>query len=406
MMNDYDFVIFLSGEWDTFFRRYLLRVLAEQLPMSKVVCVDRPVCLVTTPLRDPTRWIRQLPRRNRLRKLSANLFVYRPWIYLHDHIGAKFPVIQAYNMAWVRRQLLSVMASLGLRKEHLIAWIFDPFQEEYMGLVGEKFSIYECYDEYASSDEVRYFRNHDEMLAREKRILGRADVTFVVSEALYESKCQSSKNIHVVPNGVDFKHFSSVCDEKITVAEDIENVSKPVVGYLGNLTFRIDFGLLRDLADMHPEWVIVLIGGKNARIRDKNTRKNLVELEQRGNVHFVGPKPYEVLPHYLKAFDVCLLPYVVDDPFNINCSPLKLYEYLATGKPIISTDLPAVRPFDGLVRIAQDTGEFEWQVAEALEERDEDLRERRLTEARENSWESRAKRILDIIEATLKEQYP
>ncbi len=402
MMSDYDFVIFLSGDWDTFFRRYLLRVLANKRPMSKVLCVDRPVCLVSTPMRDPARWIKQVAGRDRLRKLGENLFVYRPWVFVHDHVAAKLPVVQVSNMMWVRRQVLSVMASLGLRKEHLITWIFDPFQEEYMGLVGERLSIYECYDEYGSWDEVRFFRTHDEIRAREKRILGKADITFVVSEALYESKCQLSRNIHIVPNGVDFKHFSPVYDERTTVAKDMVNVSKPVIGYLGNLTARIDFGLLCDLADIHPEWVIVLIGGKNAPIRDKNTRRYLDELEQRDNVHFVGPKPYEDLTRYLKAFDVCLLPYVVDDPFNINCSPLKLYEYLATGKPIVSTDLPAVRPFNGLVSIARDVEDFERKVTQALDERDGELRKLRLAAAQENSWERRAETVLEIIKASLR----
>jgi len=122
------------------------------------------------------------------------------------------------------------------------------------------------------------------------------------------------------------------------------------------------------------------------------------------NVRLPGAKLYQELPVYMRDFDVCLLPYTTDDPFNIHCSPLKLYEYLATGKPIVSTDLLAVRLFDGLVRIAQDAREFEQQVAEALQEQDETLRQQRMAAAQENSWERRAETVLEIIEALLEEE--
>ena len=129
MMSDYDFVIFLSGDWDTFFRRYLLRVLANKRPMSKVLCVDRPVCLVTAPLRDPARWIKQVAGRDRLRKLGENLFVYRPWVFVHDHVAAKLPVVgrhgDSYSMLYTGKD--GVGASIGLATSR------DLFQWEKQG---------------------------------------------------------------------------------------------------------------------------------------------------------------------------------------------------------------------------------------------------------------------------------
>ena len=400
-MSDYDFVIFLSEDWDTFFRRYLLRVLAEQLPMSVVLCVDRPVCLVSTPLRDPARWIKQVAVRDRLRKLGENLFVYRPWVFLHDHVAAKLPLVQVSNMMWIKRQLLSVMASFGLRKERLIVWIFDPFQEEYLGLLNERLMIYECHDEYTAYPSVPLFRTKDDLVAREKRILGRVDMTFVVSETLYNKKQPFSHNINIVPNAVDARHFGSVWDENTNLAEDLTDISHPIIGYLGNLNNRIDFGLLLELSKSCSEWSVVLIGGVRSRFKKRASRRNFEALRQMRNVHLCGPIPYENIPGYLKVFDVCIIPYIAHDPFNIHCSPLKLYEYLATGKPIVTTDLPAVRSFKGLLRIARDGKEFKYQIEQALMENDETLQLKRIRIAQENSWEKRAKKIIALLEKCL-----
>ena len=401
MMSDYDFVIFLSGDWDTFFRRYLLRVLAKQLPMSVVLCVDRPVCLVSTPFRDPNRWIKQVAGRDRLRKLGENLFVYKPWVFLHDHVAARIPIITILNRNWLKRQLKLVTDSLGLRKEHLIVWIFDPFQEEYLGLLNERLMIYECYDEYTANPSVPLFRTKDELARREKRILDRVDMTFVVSEALYENKKLFSHNINIVPNAVDARHFGSVRDENTNSAEDIADISPPIIGYLGNLTDRIDFGLLLELAKSRPEWSVVLIGGIRSGFKKRVSRHNFEALQQMRNVHLCGPVPYENIPGYLKVFDVCIIPYITHDPFNIHCSPLKLYEYLATGKPIVTTDLPAVRSFKGLLRIARDGKEFKYQIEQALMENDETLQLKRIRIAQENSWEKRAKKIIALLEKCL-----
>ena len=110
----------------------------------------------------------------------------------------------------------------------------------------------------------------------------------------------------------------------------------------------------------------------------------------------MGQKPYGMLPNYLKAFDVCIIPYVANDPFNMSCSPLKLYEYLPTGKPIVSSDLPSVRDYSDVIRIARNYEEFEKEIMLALDERSE-LQERRKELAKNNSWDKRAKEVYEIL---------
>lgn len=369
--------------------------------MSKVLCVDRPVCLMTTSLRDPTRWIKQIAGLDRLRKLSENLFVYRPWVFVHDHVAAKLPIMPVLNQEWLSRQLKVVINSLGLRQDRLIAWIYDPFQEEYLGLLSERLLVYECYDEYSAWAGMPFFRTESDLVARERRILSRVDVVLVVSEALYQKKCQFNKNVYIVPNAADVRHFGLARDEATTIPEDVISINHPIIGLVGDITGRIDLGLLAELADTHSEWSVVVVGGLTDSLSGGPAdRKTIARLRRLPNVLLLGARPYKTLPGYLKAFDVCLIPYTPAHPFNIHCSPLKLYEYLATGKPIVSTDLPGVRAFREVIRIANNYQEFEEGVVAAFKE-DKRLVEKRLALARENSWEKRAQTILKIIDQVL-----
>jgi len=400
-VDTYDWVIYLGEEWEGFFERHLIRELAQQLPQSRILCVARPVCLLTGPLRRPREFLAWLKQPEQITALDENLLHVRPGVLLHDHLAGRISLARQINRHWLRHQLYGAVERAGLRWGHLIALIYDPFQLEYLGLVGESLAIYDRYDEYAAAPGVPFLRTRSQVLKREQAILKQVDLVFVVSETI---QCRVGKvhpRVHVVPNGVDVRHFGRAADPMAEIAPDVAGIPHPIVGYLGNVTSRIDFDLVGHLAASRPEWSVVLIGGVSET--GFSMPNSLAKLS---NVYCLGVRPYESLPDYLRAFDVCIIPYASDDPFNINCSPLKLYEYLATGKPIISTDLPAVRPFGDLVRIAQDAEEFEQQVAAALDERSEDLRRRRLAAARENSWRKRAQAVLEIIRTLSDERQP
>ena len=128
-------------------------------------------------------------------------------------------------------------------------------------------------------------------------------------------------------------------------------------------------------------------------------------IKNRPNIYYLGGKSHIELPYYLNIFDVCIIPYLRMHPQNVYCSPLKLYTYLTTGKPIVTTDLLGVHPFSDLVRIAHDVAEFEHEISMALAEGDECLERRRIEAARENSWEKQAEKILAIVKKTLRRKY-
>jgi glycosyltransferase involved in cell wall biosynthesis len=174
------------------------------------------------------------------------------------------------------------------------------------------------------------------------------------------------------------------------VPNDIARLPHPVIGFLGSVMYWLDFDLLRALALARPDWSFAFVGpvGRLAAI-DK------IRLP---NVHLLGRKPYEDVPAYVKGFDVCLNPYLMDETAK-NCSPLKLYEYLASGRPVVSTDMPEARKFQEVVGIGQTPAEILDHIEAALrpEATAPDAVARRLAIALPHSWDQRfasAERVL------------
>lgn len=389
-LKGHDFVIFLSQDWDTFFRRHLIRTLADCAPDSKFLCLERPVCPITNPFLKPYKFLQWITGRGNIRQVRENLIIYRPFILLHDHIATKISPFNKINRLLLKSQIRRWNKKYSLNTNFVVSWIYDPFQDGYLNLVNEQLKVFEYYDEYSSWSEVPFFRTHKDLARKEKQVLSEVDLVFVVSEEILTNKSHLHRSIHVVPNATDFGHFNKAAKNNLPLPNDIAPIKRPIVGYVGNITSRIDFSLLEYLSKNHSDWSFVFIGGTDG-VRIPAT------LKSKTNVNFLGSKPYEELPKYMKFFDVCIIPYDQNDPFNINCSPLKLYDYLATGKPIVSTDLPAVRYFKEFVRIADDPEDFGQQVKKALEEHDRHLCKLRIAKAQENSWEFRANDIINIL---------
>src|SRR5262249_39293502 len=145
-----------------------------------------------------------------------------------------------------------------------------------------------------------------------------------------------------VSHGVDVAHFSRALDPALAPPADAAGLGRPVIGFFGLLAEWIDLGLLAGIARARPQWTLLLIGKANV---DTSALRALP------NVRLLGQKPYATLPAYCRAFDVGVIPFRVDE-LTVRANPLKLREYLAAGLPVVSTDLPEVRKYAGLVRLA------------------------------------------------------
>lgn len=281
-----------------------------------------------------------------------------------------------------RRRLIS----RGATRIALYLW-----RDEYadaLDLVEHDWSCYHIDDEYSFTEQDR------PTSAREEDLLRRVDQVIIHSPALFEKKGHVNHNTALIPNGVDFRLFSTPHAEPA----DIASIPHPRVGYVGVIKKQLDFDLLIELAGARPQYSFVLVGpvmNVVGRERQLDTLRNFP------NVHFLGGKAATDLPAYIQHFDVCLMCYEVND-YTRYIYPLKLHEYLATGRPIVSSPIETVRGFAQVVAIASNEAEWLTAIDRAVSEVDSEgtaAQARRAT-ARSNDWDLLVEQIAMLFAPT------
>jgi glycosyltransferase involved in cell wall biosynthesis len=288
-----------------------------------------------------------------IERIAERLFVLRspPWLPLAGR-GPFDGLKQAYWRAILR----GAARRIGLDRP--LIWVSRPEMTWAFGILDEKLSVYHIVDEYAgyaSLDEQGRAR----LAAQEKEMLQRADLAIVVSQKLFESKRRWSERVYLVPNAVDYEAYQAR-DEEIAPAEVLA-LPRPRVGYSGLIGRRLDLSLLHTLAVRHPDWSFVMMG----MVRRAGCEEALDALAAMPNVHFIGSKPVHEAPRYVRAFDVCIVPYN-DDQRAEHSSPLKIYEYAAAGKPIVSTRFAAAQELSNFVWIGDGIDGFDAMLARAV----------------------------------------
>lgn len=288
------------------------------------------------------------------------------------------PVV--YKPSWLadaltRARLRAASAALarrGCRRIVLYIWHVDFADQREM--VPHDVSCYHIYDEYSDAEVEQPLDPVEERLIRS------VDQVITVSPTMFERKGRLNGNSLQVTNGVTYEAFATPSAEPA----DLAGIPHPRLGYSGYLKKQLDWKLLLALATRHPEWSFVFVG--ETRPHDE-IRQLLEKMKALPNVYFLGAKPTTELARYPQHFDVCLMPYRMNNYSNY-IFPLKLYEYLAGGRPALSIPLPALAGFGQLVPVA--TGVEEWESAIArLLEPGADTAERRAerqAEAHRHDW--------------------
>lgn len=290
-----------------------------------------------------------------------------------------FPAARFHQGAWVdaeRTRLLQEALSGPLKGkfEQPVQWFYDPMAgPAHIGKFNEIAVVYDC------MDELSQFKfAPPEIIARERELLAKADVVFTGGYKMWQSKSRFNGNAHFYGCGVDVKHFSKAREAETALPSEVAGLKKPVLGYFGVVDERIDYGLLDQLARA-GNWNIVMVGPP-CKVDPK-------EFPQHRNLHWLGRKEYAELPAYTKAFDVCLMPFAMNEATEF-INPTKALEYMATGRPIVSTPVPdVVSNFGKVVKIAKTAEEFIERCKEQTLKPDQDAIERGLRMANENQWE-------------------
>jgi UDP-galactopyranose mutase len=263
----------------------------------------------------------------------------------------------------VHAQQLFQTAALGrhLREERLtdyVLWYYTPMALSVTSALHPVAVVYDC------MDELSAFAGAPERLRDlESELFRRADVVFTGGQSLYEAKRSRHPRVHAFPSSVDVEHFARARTLTAVVEpRDQAPIGRPRLGFFGVIDERMDYPLLAGLAAARPDWHIVLIG--------PTAKVDPASLPRAANLHYLGPKPYGALPSYIAGWDVALLPFARNKATRF-ISPTKTPEYLAAGKPVVSTSIrDVVRPYghQGLARIADTPADFVAAVEAALAE--------------------------------------
>ena len=238
--------------------------------------------------------------------------------------------------------------------------------------------VYDCMDEWNTFPGMK-----QPLLEAEKELVRKTDVLVVSAQRLVEKWHDDNPDLLLARNAADFDHYANVQANDL-----LADLPHPIVGYFGAIADWFDLPLMVRLARERPQYSFVLIGGI--------FNVPMEELEALPNVTILGQKPYELMPQYLLHFDACIIPFVVNAVTEAT-DPVKFYEYIAMGKPVVAPRMPELYPYREHLYIADDHEDFLRKVDEAVAERDPALQERRIELARRNTWTARVADIKDAI---------
>ena len=372
-------IIYFGNDWAAENRtssHHVAERLAARMPL---LYIDSPG------LRAPTASRRDM--RKLLRKLVGAFRVPQPIGPRMWHISTpqipfrRLPFVNLLNRLLGRLLVKRAVRRLGFRE--LISWFVVPHPGPLAGSFGEKLIVYYCIDDYAALPGV----DAAEVARMDENLTRRADQVFVASPTMIQSKKDLNPQTRHSPHGVDVDLFVQASDPLYAMAEGARGLRHPVIGFFGLIEAWIDLDLIAYLAESRPQWTFLMIG----RLAVDSARvKNLP------NVVFTGPKPYRTLARWARVFDVAIIPYKRTRQV-LNSNPLKLREYLATGKPVVGVPIPETLHFGDCVRLAASPEEFLAAIENALSSDSPEDAQRRMAAVAHMSWDARVEEVLGVV---------
>ena len=390
MIKNNDIICISSIDWDFIWQGH------QEIMSTFTKNGNRVLFIENTGVRSPgIRDISRLSKRFRdyfkgvkgIRKESENLYIYSPLVLPFPYSRFARLINKYILLSVIRRWMKAV------RFNDPIIWTFLPTGTalDITENINKKLLVYYCIDSFAASSA-----SAKKIKIYEKNLISSADLVFVTSKALFDYCAQYSKSVHLFPFGVNIDSFEKVRVQSAPPPAEIADIKGPIVGYVGGVHKWVDLDLVKAAAQRYPEAVFVFVGP---------IQTDISALSSVPNIRFLGGKKHSELPNLVKHFSVTLIPYLITD-YTVNVYPTKLNEYLSMGKPVVSTALPEVLTFNrengGIVYVASGKEDFIGLIGRSIKEDNEGAALKRITAARENSWESRiekmSKAITDALE--------
>ena len=359
--SDHDLIVFSHLRWHFVTQRpqHIISRLAQD---RKVLFIEEPV-----------KFTKKNKGTAKIVDINSNLTVLQPRISAHNFIPELVPIVQKYSK------------KLALKDP--VLWIYSAMFSHICSSIDYSLIVYDCMDELAAFKGASR-----KMITEEKYLLSIADIVFTGGKSLYESKKKEHSNVYCFPSSVDHNHFEKAFDTKTKIPDDFSAIKKPIVGFYGVLDERLNLPLIEKIARLAPEISFVFIGPV-VKISKSN-------LPRRKNIFYLGSRDYEVLPNYLKEFDVAMMPFALNKATKY-ISPTKTLEFMAALKPIVSTPIhDVVRDYEKEIAIANKPEEFVKAVKFYIEE--PDIQKKKRIELmkkviEKNSWDATVKEMNEIV---------
>lgn len=381
-------MVWYQNDWGLYGRRneFIARTLLRHRAVRKVLHIEPPIDLEHLNSRLCSDSLDDNVHMN-LKRINLyndkGVFLYTP------HILEKLS--RDMQLESLHIQIEKVIDLCGIN--NILLWLYPPhpFADFALNFFKDRASLIasDCVD-----DHRQYAKTEAERLlieSRYKRIVGTSDIVFCVSKAMRDEMAQHNPHAFYIPNAIPSDLFTG---QKVgSEPAGMAGVKHPVIGYTGALSLRIDAELLRFVAESRPDWNIVLIG--------TSPNSDVQALFEMPNVHWLGSVRYEDIHAYISQFDVCILPHAVNSMTD-NMNPLKVFEYLALGKPVVSTDVAGVRMFQGDIEIARSSEEFIEAIEKSLAENSPEREKKRINRVRNHTWTDRIDEMMRLSLNALK----
>jgi glycosyltransferase involved in cell wall biosynthesis len=390
MLSGQNIIYFAPGRWNGLWRnrQQLMSIFATH---NTVLYVESRLSVgqTITYLRRGTFKLADLWQ-TPIHQVAKNLFVLRYPLWA--------PASSRMYIGHITRKIRRLYVQFAMRKLHMsdpIVWFALPTMIDLVPEISSaRLRVYHVVDEYtAYSHLTPEASQHTETIERE--MLQKTDLVIVVSQNLHTAKSRYNPYTFLVPNGVNCDAYARALNDP-QLPEALQVVKPPRLGYIGLIGDKLDLCMLKGVAETYPEWSLVFLGEERAPAQAATWQA----LKALPNVHYLGQVDVSQVPHYVKGFDVGLLPYLCNRHAE-NICPLKLYDYLAAGIPIASVDIPAVREFTSYIQLANSPQNFHQAIQTALIDTSPEKRQARRNIAQQHSWEVRSEQISEVIQHRL-----
>jgi glycosyltransferase involved in cell wall biosynthesis len=360
---------------------------------NRVLFVDPPVAysnlaikpsLLKNHFKKTLLWIRGV------KKAKENLYIYYPPPLLMQYGHAK--IADNFNQALTAFAIKKAADSLEFKNP--ILWIYHPYAINPKGQFNEKLACYDCNDD-VGFFFTTHFDKRKRLSAMETDLTKKSDIVFTTSKYLLQLRIAQNPNTYYLPSGVDFENFRKALAPELKIPPEIEELPKPIIGFVGGMAnSKMNWQWINEAALAHPKWNFVFVGPCV-----ETPPSYIVEKK---NIKFVEAKPQEILPAYIKGFDVCLIPYQGED-FLKACQPTKAFEYLAAGKPVVSSWIPELEDYKEIIHLSRDVNEFMQNIKVALKDGGKGEMVKLYAQPTQGyTWEDRVEKASEFIEKILK----